>query len=394
VLALFVIGSCLPPSAGARTWIVDQGGAGDFTAIQPAIDAASDGDVIQIGPGTYFERLRLVGKFLDLIGEQGREQTIVDAEGSGSALRVDFTPGGIPLVRGISFTNGSGTFLRSPAADGRYGGGALVESSAPRFEDCAFTGNVANFGGGAFVLGGVGDFIRCRFDGNSAGNGAGFGAMHDGGSRLDDCDIHGNSGVFGGGIDLFRSRLVLSGCRIRGNVAYEGGAIRVIDRENVPVRIEDCLLAENAADRGGAIYAWQSYVTVDQSTIARNFAAPDGGNVQAVEADLSLTAVIVESQEPAPLVACSDGAPELRCVVLWGPIAGDPACLDGEGVLMSDPLFCEPEIGDYTLRSDSPCLPGEGGPPGCDRIGAYEAGCSPPVPVREEGWGRVKQLYR
>ena len=41
--------------AGGRTWTVAQDGSGDFTVIQDAVDAAADGDVIEIGPGHYTE---------------------------------------------------------------------------------------------------------------------------------------------------------------------------------------------------------------------------------------------------------------------------------------------------------------------------------------------------
>jgi hypothetical protein len=42
-------------SATARTWHIRQDGGGDFTTIQPAVDAAAAGDVIEIGPGEYRE---------------------------------------------------------------------------------------------------------------------------------------------------------------------------------------------------------------------------------------------------------------------------------------------------------------------------------------------------
>ena len=42
-----------PFFAVATTWHVEQDGSGDFTVIQAAVDAASSGDVIMIGPGRY-----------------------------------------------------------------------------------------------------------------------------------------------------------------------------------------------------------------------------------------------------------------------------------------------------------------------------------------------------
>ena len=45
--------SCVAVPAAGRTWLVAQDGSGDFSVIQDAVDAASDGDVIEIGTGRY-----------------------------------------------------------------------------------------------------------------------------------------------------------------------------------------------------------------------------------------------------------------------------------------------------------------------------------------------------
>jgi len=57
---------CLPMTGLARTWVVEQDGSGDFTAIQPAVDAAAPGDTIFIGPGEYteFQTIQLPGSYL------------------------------------------------------------------------------------------------------------------------------------------------------------------------------------------------------------------------------------------------------------------------------------------------------------------------------------------
>jgi len=55
------------------------------------------------------------------------------------------------------------------------------------------------------------------------------------------------------------------------------------------------------------------------------------------------------------------------------------------------PLFCRPEVRDYTLGPGSPCLP-ENNPWG-RTIGALGMGCGP-VGVEPETWGRIKNGYR
>lgn len=43
------------PESSGRVWTVAQDGGGDFAVIQHAVDAAEDGDVIEIGPGQYID---------------------------------------------------------------------------------------------------------------------------------------------------------------------------------------------------------------------------------------------------------------------------------------------------------------------------------------------------
>ena len=45
------------PGISQTTWFVDQGGGGDFTGIQEAIDSSSvlDGDTVTVRPGTYVD---------------------------------------------------------------------------------------------------------------------------------------------------------------------------------------------------------------------------------------------------------------------------------------------------------------------------------------------------
>ena len=59
--------------------------------------------------------------------------------------------------------------------------------------------------------------------------------------------------------------------------------------------------------------------------------------------------------------------------------------------LNADPLFCDPENGDYSLAANSPCLP--------DfnewqvLVGALGEGCAP-VALNPQTWARVKAKYR
>ncbi len=62
-----------------KTWIVNKNGTGDFTAIQPALDAAKAGDTIYVQAGVYYEHLT-IAKTLILLGAN-KDTTIIDAGG-------------------------------------------------------------------------------------------------------------------------------------------------------------------------------------------------------------------------------------------------------------------------------------------------------------------------
>jgi hypothetical protein len=65
----------LPIEGLGRTVIVDVNGSGDFTVIQPAINAAFSGDTVKVLPGFYDGQIN-VGKSVVLIGS-GYETTII-----------------------------------------------------------------------------------------------------------------------------------------------------------------------------------------------------------------------------------------------------------------------------------------------------------------------------
>ena len=128
--------------------------------------------------------------------------------------------------------------------------------------------------------------------------------------------------------------------------------------------------------------------------------APEGGGVY-VKGTSSIDierCVVAFSKHGGGLVVEPTASAALGCCDVYGNTDGDewPSwVVDRGGNFTADPFFCGlPGSGDYTLRSDSPCLPGNH-PEGtaCDIIGALDLGCSG-VPVESTTWGRFKKLYR
>lgn len=62
-----------------------------------------------------------------------------------------------------------------------------------------------------------------------------------------------------------------------------------------------------------------------------------------------------------------------------------------ESTIHVDPLFCGLDLGDWTLRDDSPCLPEHND---CGVLmGALGTGCTV-SPTSTQSWGGIKGIFR
>jgi len=95
--------------AEPKIWTVDDDGPADFSTIQEAINAASQGDTIYVKAGTYYESV-VVNKRVVLIGED-KNNTIID--GSGVDYVVTITVYNVSVSRFTIQNAWYGTDLRS-----------------------------------------------------------------------------------------------------------------------------------------------------------------------------------------------------------------------------------------------------------------------------------------
>jgi parallel beta-helix repeat protein len=87
----------------ADTFYVGGSGPGNYSKIQDAIDDTTDGDMVYIYSGTYYENV-VVDKSLELIGDD-RETTIIDGSGIGDVISINanwVNISGLTLVGGES----------------------------------------------------------------------------------------------------------------------------------------------------------------------------------------------------------------------------------------------------------------------------------------------------
>ena len=143
----------------------------DYTTIQAAVDAASDGDEIIVAPGTYTgtggEVVDMKGKAITLRASGTSDETILDGNGTGPVVRCVSGENTSTILEGFTITNGSN----------EYGGGIVCWTlSNPTITGCTITGNNASYrGGGIDIYNGCNPTITdCNISNNTSSNGGGI----------------------------------------------------------------------------------------------------------------------------------------------------------------------------------------------------------------------------
>ncbi|MCK5172635.1 MAG: hypothetical protein KAR47_04540, partial [Planctomycetes bacterium] len=195
----------------------------DFDTIQAAIDAAFEGDVIVVSPGTYYENITFGEKAVVLTSTDPDDpavvsDTVIDGMGAGPVVTFPRSPiHNIGLVlRGFTITGGGGV---------RGGAGIKGGNSLGVISRCVITGNIAKQVGGG-IQGFYGTIERCRIEGNFTygADGAVSGCR----ATIINCVIRNNHG---GG--LFNCDGSIVNCTITGNSGDAFGGVRRCDGEIV-----------------------------------------------------------------------------------------------------------------------------------------------------------------
>ena len=210
----------------------------DYPTIQEGIDAAQDGDIVEVLPGTYTENINFNGKNIQLIGnESDPSQVVIDGNNSGPVVVFENGEPSTAVLSGFTLQNGSGQIgltssstVHAPAS-GYYGGGILVYESSPTLKNLIIQNNSIqtnnNHGGsgaGIYIYHGnvsiIGDVSTVRIENNNSQVYRGGGICIDMGShvQLQNVRISNNhAGNYGGGIAVYDSQLDLTNVQILNN---------------------------------------------------------------------------------------------------------------------------------------------------------------------------------
>ncbi len=361
--------------------------------IQDAVNAASSGETIVVGPGTYHERIDFGGKNLILVAMNGPAQTIID----GSATSDDpedlgpvflFTHGeGIDaeaVVRGFTITGGSGStpdvcgYTLGGMTGLRYGGAVCTRGAAPRFEENIVEFNSASGSGGAFYLDQgpvavVNNIIRWN---TATYDGAGISLSQSGGEISGNLIAENHAGRDGAGIYAFESSGVIVDNEIvynwsedeTGKVVSPGRGAGICLYHSYPAILNNIVAYNRALEfDGGGV--WVGNLTIGgeltNNTIVGNSALFNGGGLRVASGTLPLLNNIIAfnaASSGANVHVSESGEVQSEYNLFHDALGGDGVVgmSTTETDLNLDPLFVnDPEDGvaaddDYHLSEGSP----------------------------------------
>jgi len=226
---------------------------GDAPTVQAAIDLATGGDQVIVGPGLWTGTIDLGGKAITVESAKGPERTVLDAGGRGPGLRLVSGEGPRTIIRGFRITGGIGDDSIYDA-NSRVGGGVVIIGGSPLLENCILSGNVSSYrGGGLYASRSSFTLRECTVRGNDSEKGGGV-YVFGGNPVIEGGSISFNDARYGGGgLFIDRSMVDCSGVLFEFDIArFSGGAIAVIDARPF---IHDCRFLNNQASvTGGAIH--------------------------------------------------------------------------------------------------------------------------------------------
>jgi hypothetical protein len=291
-----------------------------FQTIQEAVNGSSPGDTIVVAPGEY--RLPPGNIIIDkeslvLKSRLGAAKTIL--AGTGNSSVITLAESSSAVIEGFTITTMSG--LGSPALRG--GGIYCAPSSYPIIIKNIITGNSAVFGGAIYC-----DRLSTPV-------------------IIDNVISKNKATGFGGGIFSYRASPNITRNRLVENEAVNSGGGISCNWDSP--RIIRNIIWKNKAKFGGGVSCDRSSATFINDTITANMGAY-GGGIFIDRGSVRMTNLILWQNKD-----------DLYYKLLTHASRPDHSNIgDGDfqglnGNIYADPLFRDPENGDFRLHRDSPC---------------------------------------
>ena len=328
-----------------EVWTVDDDGPADFSTIQEAIDASANGDRIEIRAGNYLvaepgqaSLAYMESRDLELVGVDGREVTILDAQSNAPVITL-FGWDGIGedglfsarlKISGVTIRNGASGGIQAYSYNDGPGIELLVDDCI--IENCREPG--IWMGGAIHRLEVLRSVIR---DNDSTYLSGGICTDESDFLLIEQCIFTGNySDTLGGALRLWGayqdpSLIQINECIFEDNIASQGAAI---SGNHVELEITNCRFAANSGGQGTALFIpFDGTASISGSYFCEN--GPQqfegewtdlGGN----QFDTSCT-----PSQPCPGDLDQDwirgGTDLTRLLAAWGSCSGCEEDLNGDG---------------------------------------------------------------
>jgi hypothetical protein len=306
----------------------------DYSTIQDAVDAAGDGDTIQVATGVYTDVQRraapvgylgppasgiitqvvYISKTVTIRGgytpsfadpaDPEANPTTLDAQGQG---RVIFITGDIsPTIESLRITGGDADGLGgdqwwSEFADA--GGGVYVISATPTISNnYVFSNTVGSYGdgGGLYLAGSAATLIGNIVTTNATNHYGGGLFLYQSSANLISNTVTANTARQygnGGGLFLEQSPANLSGNTIYANTAFIAGGLALLDGNDVT--LSENVIISNSADVAGGLAVGYSNVALSRNIVTSNTARVDGGGlILALSQAVLINNVVADNQAP------------------------------------------------------------------------------------------------
>ena len=298
----------------------------DYSTIQEAIDASSDGDTIMVSPGIFYENdITFNGKEIVLLSSEGLENTIIDGSDNGRIF--DITQGESFDTQIIGFTIQNGNHSTGSAI-------RIINDSYLTVKNCIIQNNSApgiwtraavtigqEYNNATRTPAGA-KFISTSFINNSGYYGAAVFNEESGeqSSEFIECIFDSNNGFHGAAIHGTRNSIIRN-CIFIDNYS-SGPSNAIIQNEGGNPEIINSIFYNN-----------QSYVLARNSSLPTQIincvSTNNHGFINLSETDVNLIQVSYSNIEGG---------------------------YEGEGNIDIDPLFVNAEIDDFSLQEGSPCI--------------------------------------
>ncbi len=271
-----------------------------YRRIQEAIDAAVNGDIVIVKNGTYKgvgnRDLSTKGKAIIIKSMKGPEKCIIDCNESARGFIFNNYEQPETIIEGFTITNGNS----------QNGGAIDCNYSSPTITNCIITGNYASISGGGIY------------------------AEQYSIPQIEFCTISYNfAGASGGGICSTGSYPLIRNCLITSNKGYFSGCAGTLNGSSIS--FTNCTIADNIAtysEGTGGIDCWNGDAYVVNSILWDNY-SPSNEQFTTYQGE-----VIVQYSD----IHMND----------FNDIWGDP----NNHNINADPLFADPNLNDYHLKSE------------------------------------------